>query len=205
MNLLNTILKKKMISPPPTFNDIKIGINSSIKFMSKKGSIKNLFELNNKKFWESCWIIFFVNALVSILASYGIRSSFEISLKANLLPKLMLITIIDITLFSILIFFIFEKINKKHLFFSYIIPFNWIQAVQAFIMLGFTFFGLIIPVSIFLFFGFFLVIWVTYSLWRIGKDEIKLNGLGSAGLIILSVVTEGGIGLLSRSLSTFLY
>ena len=193
-----------MISAPPSFLNIKEGLISSCRFMAKKDKIKNLFVLDDQKFWESCWIVFFINALVSILASYGIRSNFDVELKANLLPKLLLITIIDITLFAILVYYIFEKIEKSNDFFKFIIPFNWIQALQAIMMLGFTLFGLLLPASIFIFFGFFLVVWVTYSLWRIGKEEIGLTGWGAAGMIILSVLTEAGIGLFSRYLSNFL-
>ena len=190
-----------MISAPPSFMTIKEGIKSSFLFMTKKDNVSNLFILNTQKFWESCWIIFFINALVSALASYGIRSSFEMDVKATLLPKLLLITIIDITLFAIIVFYIFEKINKLDLFFKFIIPFNWIQATQAIVMLTFTIFGLLLPPSIFIFFGFALVIWITFSLWRIGKEEIGLTGWGAAGMIILSVLTEAGIGLFSRYLS----
>ena len=190
-----------MISAPPSFFSIKEGIKSSYLFMIKKERVDNLFTLNYQKFWESCWIIFFINALVSALASYGIRSSFEIEVKATLLPKLLLITTIDITLFAIIVFYIFEKINKLEFFYRFIIPFNWIQAFQAFIMLSFTFFGLFLPASIFLFFGFALIIFVTFALWRLGKDEVGFSGWGAAGLIILSVLTEGGIGLISRSVS----
>ena len=192
-----------MITAPPSFYKIKKGINSSFNFMMKKDKIKNLFVLNINTFWESCWIVFFINALVSALASYGIKTSFEVSLKASLLPKLMLITIIDIALFSILVFYIFEKLNKEDQFFRYMIPFNWIQASQAIIMLSFTIFGLFLPASIFIFIGFGLVVWVTYSLWRIGKDEIGLTGWGAAGIIILSVITEASIGLISRYISKF--
>ena len=142
-----------MISAPPSFLNIREGIRSSLSFMMKKDNVSNLFSLIIKRFWESCWILFFINALVSVLASYGIKSTFEVDLKANLLPKLMLVTIIDIVLFSILVFYIFEKINKNEEYFKYIIPFNWLQATQAMIMLGFTFFGLFLPASIFIFFG----------------------------------------------------
>ena len=190
-----------MISAPPSFLNIKEGIRSSLNFMMKKDNVSNLFSLNTKSFWESCWILFFINALVSILASYGIKSTFVVDLKANLLPKLMLVTIIDIVLFSILVFYIFEKINKHEEYFKYIIPFNWLQATQAMIMLGFTFFGLFLPASIFIFFGFGLVIWITFSLWRIGKEEIGLSGWGAAGIIVLSVITEASIGLFSRYIS----
>ena len=193
-----------MISAPPSFLNIKEGIKSSLNFMMKKDNVSNLFSLNIKRFWESCWILFFINALVSILASYGIKSTFEVDLKANLLPKLMLITMIDIVLFSILVFHIFEKINKQEEYFKYIIPFNWLQATQATIMLGFTFFGLFLPASIFIFFGFGLVIWITFSLWRIGKEEIGLTGWGAAGIIVLSVITEASIGLFSRYISKLL-
>jgi len=192
-----------MISSPPSFYKIKKGVISSFNFMMKKDKVKNLFVLNINGFWESCWIVFFINALVAALASYGIKSSFEVSLKASLLPKLMLITIIDIALFSILVFYIFEKINKQEQFFRYIIPFNWIQASQAIIMLSFTIFGLFLPASIFIFIGFGLVVWVTYSLWRIGKEEIGLTGWSAAGIIILSVITEASIGLISRYISKF--
>tara|TARA_S200000501_G_C20626096_1_gene656778 strand:- start:97 stop:681 length:585 start_codon:yes stop_codon:yes gene_type:complete len=192
-----------MISPPPSFYDIKNGFKSSFDYIRRKDKIDNLFELNNEKFWHSCWIVFFVNALVAVLASYGIKASFDISMKANLLPKLILITIIDISLFAILVFHIFKSLNKEDLFLKFIIPFNWIQGFQAFIMLSFTFFGLFLPASIFLFFGFALIIIVTFALWRLGKEEIGFSGWGAAGLIILSVLSEAGIGLISRSLSNF--
>jgi len=190
-----------MISPPPSFYQIKEGVIASFTFMRKKGQIKNLFLLNNESFWHSCWIVFFVNALVAVLASYGIKSTFEVDLKFVLLPKLILITIIDISLFSLLVFYVFEKIKKSDQFLKYIIPFNWIQASQAIMMLFFTIFSLVLPPSIFLIFGFALVVWVTISLWRIGKDEVGLTGWGAAGMIILSVITEAGIGLFSRYIS----
>ena len=190
-----------MISPPPSFYQIKEGVIASFSFMRKKDQIKNLFLLNNESFWHSCWIVFFVNALVAVLASYGIKSTFEVDLKFVLLPKLILITIIDISLFSLLVFYVFEKIKKSDQFLKYIIPFNWIQASQAIMMLFFTIFSLVLPPSIFLIFGFALVVWVTISLWRIGKDEVGLTGWGAAGMIILSVITEAGIGLFSRYIS----
>ena len=192
-----------MIAAPPSFYEIKKGVISAFNFMMKKDKVKNLFILNISTFWKSCWIVFFINSLVSVLASYGIKSSFDVSLKFSLLPKLMLITVIDIALFSILVFYIFEKINKEDQFFGYMIPFNWIQASQAIIMLSFTVVGLFLPASIFLFIGFGLVVWVTYSLWRIGKEEIGLTGWSAAGIIILSVVTEASIGLISRYISKF--
>ena len=190
-----------MISPPPSFYQIKEGVIASFTFMRKKDQIKNLFLLNNESFWHSCWIVFFVNALVAVLASYGIKSTFEVDLKFGLLPKLILITIIDIALFSLLVFYVFQKINISEQFLKYIIPFNWIQASQAIMMLFFTIFSLVLPPSIFLIFGFALVVWVTISLWRIGKDEVGLTGWGAAGMIILSVITEAGIGLFSRYIS----
>ena len=190
-----------MISPPPSFYQIKEGVIASFTFMRKKDQIKNLFLLNDESFWHSCWIVFFVNALVAVLASYGIKSTFEVDLKFVLLPKLILITIIDISLFSLLVFYVFEKIKKSDQFLKYIIPFNWIQASQAIMMLFFTIFSLVLPPSIFLIFGFALVVWVTISLWRIGKDEVGLTGWGAAGMIILSVITEAGIGLFSRYIS----
>ena len=70
-------------------------------------------------------------------------------------------------------------------------------------MLSFTVVGLFLPASIFIFIGFGLVVWVTYSLWRIGKEEIGLTGWSAAGIIILSVVTEASIGLISRYISQF--
>ena len=57
------------------------------------------------------------------------------------------------------------------------------------------------PPSVFLFFGFAIIILVTFSLWRIGKEEIDFSGWGATGLIILSVCTEAGISLMSRFLS----
>ena len=82
-------------------------LNLLLILLEEKSNVDNLFELDNEKFWQSCWIVF-INALVAVLASYGIKASFDISMKANLLPKLLLITVIDISLFAILIYYIFK-------------------------------------------------------------------------------------------------
>ena len=103
--------------------------------------------------------------------------------------------------FSIVVFNILNKLEKSNYFFMFIIPYNWIQATQAIVMLLLTIFGLFLPATIFIFFGFTLVIWVTFSLWRIGKEEIGLTGWGAAGMILVSVLIEAFIGLFSRYLS----
>ena len=98
--------------------------------------------------------------------------------------------------------FIFEEIGKADEFYKFIIPFNWIQSFQAIIMLSFAVLGLLLPPSIFVFFSIGLIIWVTFSLWRIGKEEVGLTGWGATGMIFLSVFTEASLGMLSRTLST---
>jgi hypothetical protein len=169
--------------------------------MSKKDNVSNVFKLNNNGFWDSCWIVFFVNAVVSTLASYGIKANLDGDIQSGILPRLLLITVIDICLFSILVNTIFEKIGKGEFFYKFIIPFNWIQSFQAILMLSFAILGLILPPSIFVFFGIGVVIWVTFSLWRIGKEEVGLSGWGATGMIFLSVVIEASLGMFSRSLS----
>ena len=190
-----------MINPPPSPFVVKDGFVSAFKFMSKKDNVSNVFKLNNNGFWDSCWIVFFVNAVVSTLASYGIKANLDGDIQSGILPRLLLITVIDICLFSILVNTIFEKIDKGEFFYKFIIPFNWIQSFQAILMLSFAILGLILPPSIFVFFGIGVVIWVTFSLWRIGKEEIGLSGWGATGMIFLSVVIEASLGMFSRSLS----
>ncbi len=190
-----------MINPPPSPFVVKDGFVSAFKFMSKKDNISRVFKLNNDGFWDSCWIVFFVNAVVSTLASYGIKANLDGDIQSGILPRLLLITVIDICLFSILVNTIFEKIGKSGFFYKFIIPFNWIQSFQAILMLSFAILGLILPPSIFVFFGIGVVIWVTFSLWRIGKEEVGLSGWGATGMIFLSVVIEASLGMFSRSLS----
>ena len=190
-----------MINPPPSPFVVKEGFVSAFKFMSKKDNISNVFNLNSNGFWDSCWIVFFVNAVVSTLASYGIKANLDGDFQSGILPRLLLITVIDICLFSILVNTIFEKIGKGDAFYKFIIPFNWIQSFQAILMLSFAILGLILPPSIFVFFGIGVVIWVTFSLWRIGKEEVGLSGWGATGMIFLSVVIEASLGMFSRSLS----
>ena len=190
-----------MINPPPSLFVVKDGFVSAFKFMSKKDNVSNVFKLNNNGFWDSCWIVFFVNAVVSTLASYGIKANLDGDIQSGILPRLLLITVIDICLFSILVNTIFEKIGKGDAFYKFIIPFNWIQSFQAILMLSFAILGLILPPSIFVFFGIGVVIWVTFSLWRIGKEEVGLSGWGATGMIFLSVVIEASLGMFSRSLS----
>ena len=191
-----------MIKPPPPPVAFKDGLVSAFMFMSKKESVSKVFKLNSNTFWDSCWIVFFVNAVVSALASYGIKANIDGDIQNGILPRLLLITIIDICLFSILVNIIFEKIGNPNAFYKFIIPFHWIQSFQAVIMLTFAVLGLIFPPSIFVFFGIGIVIWVTYSLWRIGKEEVGLSGWGATGMIFLSVCLEASLGMLSRSLST---
>ena len=190
-----------MINPPPSPFVVKDGFVSAFKFMTKKDRISSVFNLNNNGFWDSCWIVFFVNAVVSTLASYGIKANLDGDFQSGILPRLLLITVIDICLFSILVNTIFEKIGKGDAFYKFIIPFNWIQSFQAILMLSFAILGLILPPSIFVFFGIGVVIWVTFSLWRIGKEEVGLSGWGATGMIFLSVVIEASLGMFSRSLS----
>ena len=190
-----------MINPPPSPFVVKDGFVSAFMFMTKKENATGVFNLNKNGFWDSCWIVFFVNAVVSSLASYGIKANLEGDIESGILPRLLLITVIDICLFSILVNMIFEKIGKGKFFYRFIIPFNWIQSFQAIIMLSFAMLGLIFPPSIFVFFGICAVIWVTFSLWRIGKEEVGLSGWGATGMIFLSVVIEASLGMFSRSLS----
>lgn len=190
-----------MINPPPSPFVVKDGFVSAFKFMTKKDRISSVFNLNNNGFWDSCWIVFFVNAVVSTLASYGIKANLDGDIQSGILPRLLLITVIDICLFAILVNTIFERIGKGDAFYKFIIPFNWIQSFQAVLMLSFAILGLILPPSIFVFFGIGVVIWVTFSLWRIGKEEVGLSGWGATGMIFLSVVIEASLGMFSRSLS----
>ena len=190
-----------MINPPPSPFVVKDGFVSAFKFMTKKDRISSVFNLNNNGFWDSCWIVFFVNAVVSTLASYGIKANLDGDIQNGILPRLLLITVIDICLFAILVNTIFERIGKSDAFYKFIIPFNWIQSFQAVLMLSFAILGLILPPSIFVFFGIGVVIWVTFSLWRIGKEEVGLSGWGATGMIFLSVVIEASLGMFSRSLS----
>ena len=60
-----------MINPPPNPNVIKDGIVSAFKFMSKRNNVTSVFNLNSNGFWDSCWTVFLINAVVSALASYG--------------------------------------------------------------------------------------------------------------------------------------
>ena len=71
-------------------------------------------------------------------------------------------------------------------------------------MLTFAMLGLVFPPSIFVFFGIGVVIWITFSLWRVGKEEVGLSGWGATGMIFLSVVIEASLGMFSRSLSVAL-
>ena len=190
-----------MINPPPHPSVVKNGIVSAFKFMSKKSNVTSVFNLNASGFWDSCWTVFLINAVVSTLASYGIKANIDGDFQNGILPRLLLITIIDICLFSILVNTIFEKIGKPDAFYKFIIPFNWIQSFQAIVMLLFAVLGLIFPPSVFVFVGIGVVIWVTFSLWRVGKEEIGLSGWGATGMIFLSVIIEASLGMLSRSLS----
>ena len=190
-----------MINPPPHPSVVKNGIVSAFKFMSKKNNVTSVFNLNTSGFWDSCWTVFLINAVVSTLASYGIQANIDDDIQNGILPRLLLITIIDICLFSILVNTIFEKIGKPDAFYKFIIPFNWIQSFQAIVMLLFAVLGLIFPPSVFVFVGIGVVIWVTFSLWRVGKEEIGLSGWGATGMIFLSVIIEASLGMLSRSLS----
>jgi len=190
-----------VINPPPHPAAFKAGIISAFRFMSKKDNVSNVFSLNINGFWDSCWMVFFINAVVAILASYGIKANLDGDMQNGILPRLLLITVIDICLFSILVNLIFEKIGKPDAFFKFIIPFNWIQSFQAIVMLSFAVLGLILPPSIFVFLSMGLIIWVTFSLWRIGKEEIGLTGWGATGMIFLSVATEASLGMLSRYIS----
>ena len=77
-----------MINPPPSPFVVKDGFVSAFKFMSKKDNVNSIFKLNNNGFWDSCWIVFFVNAVVSTLASYGIKANLDGNIQSGILLSL---------------------------------------------------------------------------------------------------------------------
>ena len=174
-----------MISPPPSFYDIKNCFKSVFNFIRKKDTVDNLFDLNNKKFWNSCWIVFFVNTFAAILTFQANETIFYTLFNGNIFAKLILVSLIDVILYAILVFYIFQNIEKENLFLKYIIPFNWIQALQQLMILLFVSLAFL-PLFIVRFIQFFVIIVVVFSLWRLGKEEIGLSGWGAAGMIFLS-------------------
>ena len=102
-----------LINPPPSPFIVKNGFISAFTFMSKKNNVSGAFNLNKNGFWDSCWTVFLINAVVSALASYGIKANLDGDIQSGILPRLLLITIIDICLFSILVNTIFQKIGKN--------------------------------------------------------------------------------------------
>ena len=78
-----------MINPPPHPMAFKAGMISAFRFMSKKDRVNNVFQLNKNGFWDSCWIVFFINAVVSILASYGLKANIDGDMQNGILPRLL--------------------------------------------------------------------------------------------------------------------
>ncbi len=175
-----------MISPPPSFIDIKNGFKSSFDFIRRKNNVDNLFKLDNEKFWQSCWIVCIINILAFVLAFQANKAAFYTLFVDNIIAKLALIIFIDVMLYAIIVFFIFQNVKKENLFLKYIIPFNWIQALKQLIILLLVFSVAFLPLFLVRFIQFFTIIIVVFTLWRLGKEEIILSGWGSVGMILLS-------------------
>ena len=174
-----------MINLPPNPSIIKNGISSTLQFMLKKSKALDLFSLNIKDFWNCFWVLFILNAFTYALTAIILQKilKFEDDL---LIVKFAIMTVVQISLYSIAVNRLLILQKKEGSFFQYIIPFYWLQITQSFLGLVLAVLALFFPGGIIFLLKICLVIWFLYSVWRLGKHEIGFSDREIIGFICLN-------------------
>ena len=181
-----------MIYLPPNPSIIINRISSTLQFKLKKNKAMHSFVFNVKEFWSSFWVLLLLNAFQNVLSILAVQKVLKFQ-GEYLITKIIIITVVQLALYSIAInrFLIIK--NKEELFLKFLIPFHWIQSTQILLSFVLAILGVFFPGVVILFFKFNLIIWLIFSVWRLCKHELSFSNLETISYICVYYLIYLGV------------
>ena len=154
-----------------------------------RGSANDLFEINSAAFWQSVWGSWILHVLATSFAS----SLFGV----GIFLRLSLVSLISALAYILLVHFLLGRIGKADKFLAFIIPYQWLMALQA-LLFGAIAVGVLIAPAFQLHIAIIpVVIWMIYRFWRLAKDTIGITGGLAVGFILARIMLDGAVNVLT--------
>ncbi|MGC6517405.1 MAG: hypothetical protein ACON49_05200 [Candidatus Puniceispirillaceae bacterium] len=148
-----------------------------------RGKPQDLFSSSRDAFWQSVWGVWILHVLATSFAS----SIFG----TVLFLRLSLISLISSLAYIWLVHFLLSRIGKTEAFLDFIIPYQWLTALQA-ILFGSIALSVIAAPQLQLHLAVIpVVIWMIFRMWRLARDVIGISGGLAVGFILARIILDG--------------
>ena len=154
-----------------------------------RGKAEELFQIDRASLWQSVWGAWILHVLATSFAT----SIFG----AAVFLRLSLVSLISSLAYILLVHFLMGRIGKSDKFLAFIIPYQWLMALQA-ILFG------SIAVSVLLLPGLALhlavipvVVWMIFRFWRLARDVMGITGGLAVGFVLARIVLDLFINMLT--------
>ena len=154
-----------------------------------RGQAETLFTIDKASLWQSVWGAWILHVLATSFAT----SIFG----AGLFVRLSLVSLISSLAYILLVHFLLGRIGKSERFLAFIIPYQWLMALQA-ILFGAIAMGVLVAPSLQLQLAVIpVVVWMIYRFWRLARDVIGISGGLAVGFILARIVLDGLVNVLT--------
>ena len=173
------------LSPSSLFHAVRGAWHLSL----GRGKPEALFSFDNASLWQAVW----GSWILHVLATSFSTSFFG----ASVFLRLSLVSLISSLAYILLVHFLLGRIGKADRFRAFIIPYQWLMALQA-LLFGTIAIGVLLAPALQLHIAIIpVVIWMIYRFWRLAKDEIGITGGLAVGFILARIVLDGVINMLT--------
>jgi len=154
-----------------------------------RGQAETLFTIDKASLWQSVWGAWILHVLATSFAT----SIFG----AGLFVRLSLVSLISSLAYILLVHFLLGRIGKPERFLAFIIPYQWLMALQA-ILFGAIAMGVLVAPSLQLQLAVIpVVVWMIYRFWRLARDVIGISGGLAVGFILARIILDGLVNVLT--------
>ena len=166
-----------------------LAVRSAWRLSLGKGQPEELFELSRASLWQSVWGSWILHVLATSFAS-SIFGPF-------IFLRLSVVSLISALAYILLVHFLLGRIDKSDRFLAFIIPYQWLMALQA-LLFGAVAVGVLIAPALQLHIAIIpIVLWMIYRFWRLAKDAIGITGGLAVGFILARILLDGAVNMLT--------
>lgn len=147
-----------------------------------RGKPEELFETTTSAFWQSIWGAWILHVLATSFAT----SIFG----ATLFLRLSVISLISSLAYVWLVHFLLGRIGKSEKFLAFIIPYQWLTALQAVLFGGIAVMVMTVPQLQLHLAVIPIVIWLIFRIWRLARDVIMISGGLAVGFVLARIALD---------------
>ena len=148
-----------------------------------RGKPEDLFETTRAAFWQSIWGAWILHVLATSFAT----SIFG----ATLFLRLSVISLISSLAYIWLVHFLLTRIGKADRFVAFIVPYQWLTALQAILFGGIAVIVMLAPQLQLHLLVIPVVIWIIIRIWRLARDVMAISGGLAVGFILARIILDG--------------